>query len=181
MLAHREVLALEVSGLLRRQPRVVEERVDLVGESFLTDRDIRDLRIPVQPGAHVRVDVGTAHSELSDFSAKPIRGGDHRHEFVVWNHEVERTDVRCLMEDGLPVAPATAILVGACMMLPPRLVMCQEDERGNAQRTRRDSEALQSVVELGESLLEEPALGIRVNQLEGTFIGDAGFVHAVEP
>ena len=181
MPARWEVLALELSRLLRREPRVAEERVDLVGECFLTGRNVRDLRIPVQPCAHVRVDVGTAHSELSDRGLETISVRDHRHELVVWNHEVERTDVRCLMEDGLPVAPATAILVGACMMLPPRLVMCQEDERGNAQRTRRDSEALQSVVELGESLLEEPALGIRVNQLEGTFIGDAGFVHAVEP
>ena len=152
MPAHREVLALEVSSLLRREPRVVEERVDLVGEPFLTDRDVRDLRIPVQPGAHVRVDVGTAHSELSDFNAEPIRGGDHRHEFVVWNHVVERTDVRCLMEDG-----------------------------HTAERSRILLSPSQSVVELGQSPREEPALGIRVNELEGTFIGRAGLVHAVEP
>ena len=161
MPAHREVLALEVSSLLRRKPRVVEERVDLVGESFLTDRDVRDLRIPVQPGAHVRVDVGTAHSELSDFSAEPIRGGDHRHEFVVWNHVVERTDVRCFMENGTAE---------------------QLRHLGEAFLARAyDSEVLQSVVELDQSLREEPALGIRVNELEGTFIGRASLVHPVEP
>ena len=100
MPARREVLALEVSSLLRREPRVVEERVDLVSESFLTDRDVRDLRIPVQPCAHVRVDLGTAEPENADFGPETICVREHRHELVVWNHEVERTDVRCLMEDG---------------------------------------------------------------------------------
>jgi hypothetical protein len=86
MSTRREVLALEVSSLLRREPRVVEERVDLVGESFLTGRDVRDLWIPVQPCAHVRVDVPAAHSELSDRGPETICVRDHRHELVVRHH-----------------------------------------------------------------------------------------------
>jgi hypothetical protein len=79
MPARREVLELELSRLLCREPRVVEERV--------------------QPSANVRVDVGSAQPELSDRGPDTICVRDHRHE-LVWNHEVERTDVRCPMEDG---------------------------------------------------------------------------------
>jgi hypothetical protein len=72
--------------------------MDLVGKRLLAGRELRDPRIPVQPCANVRVDMGTCHSEMSDLAAETICVGDHCHELVVGNHEVERTDVRRLPE-----------------------------------------------------------------------------------
>jgi len=86
MPARREVLAFELSGLRSREPRVVEECVDLIRERLVPDCQHRDLWIPVQPGANAGVDIETCHAETFDLGAEPVRNGDHRHELVVWDH-----------------------------------------------------------------------------------------------
>ena len=86
MPARREVLAFELSSLRGREPRVVEECVDLIRERLVPDCEHRDLWIPVQTGANVRVDIETGHAEIFDLGAESVRNGDHRHELIVWNH-----------------------------------------------------------------------------------------------
>jgi hypothetical protein len=48
-----------------------------------------------------------------------IRTSDHRHELVVWNHGVERTYVRCLMEDGHRAERSPDLAGSACVLRLP--------------------------------------------------------------
>ena len=86
MPARREVLALQLGRLLRRKLRVAQELVDVVREAFLNSRKLRDLRIPVQPCPHVRVD-DEAVPEFYNLGTEAIRTRDHRHELIVWNQD----------------------------------------------------------------------------------------------
>ena len=96
----REVLALELSRLRRGEPSVIEQRVNLVRERFVADRERRDLRVPVQPCPYVRVHLGAAEAELRDFCAESVRTLDHGHEFVIRHHANPSLDVSTVARPG---------------------------------------------------------------------------------